>query len=240
MIVSIAALGFVTIPDDPSRMSVMVNVKLPTVFSGVDALSTALGVVLVLMVAPATIYRFVATRPDTVPAVDDELLVMAFNNENGYDTDGNFNGHCFAKAVRDTAADFVSVPEGDAMVRKVSSLASVLPCYERLRRRRNCVVPQHFNTANRDALEWVASDLSCERCPQPAPDSLALTRLCERQTTSTMALLATKTLSAWARCPRGRGRATPTTSSCLGPTPMTARASTVSWSSPRSWSATLR
>ena len=116
---SIAALGFVTIPDDPSRMSVMVNVKLPTVFSGVDALSTALGVVLVLMVAPATIYRFVATRPDTVPAVDDELLVMAFNNENGYDTDGNFNGHCFAKAVRDTAADFVSVPEGDAMVRKL-------------------------------------------------------------------------------------------------------------------------
>ena len=126
MIVSIAALGFVTIPDDPSRMSVMVNVKLPTVFSGVDALSTALGVVLVLMVAPATIYRFVATRPDTVPAVDDELLVMAFNNENGYDTDGNFNGHCFAEAVRDTAADFVSVPEGDAMVRKVSSLASLL------------------------------------------------------------------------------------------------------------------
>ena len=84
--------------------------------------------VLVLMVAPATIYRFAATLPDTAPAVDDELIVMAFNNENGYDTDGNFNGHCFAKAVRDTAADFVSVPEGDAMVRKVSSLASVLPC----------------------------------------------------------------------------------------------------------------
>ena len=40
MIMSIAALGFVTIPDDPSRMSVMVNVKLPTVFSGADALST--------------------------------------------------------------------------------------------------------------------------------------------------------------------------------------------------------
>ena len=138
MIVSIAALGFVTIPDDPSRMSVMVNVKLPTVFSGVDALSTALGVVLVLMVAPATIYRFVATMPDTVPAVDDELLVMAFNNENGYDTDGNFNGHCFAKAVRDTAADFVSVPEGDAMVRKVSSLASVLPCYKRLKKTELC------------------------------------------------------------------------------------------------------
>ena len=99
MIMSIAALGFVTIPDDPSRMSVMVNVKLPTVFSGADALSTALGVVLVLMVAPATIYRFAATLPDTAPAVDDELIVMAFNNENGYDTDGNFNGHCFAKAV---------------------------------------------------------------------------------------------------------------------------------------------
>ena len=81
--------------------------------------------------------RFAATLPDTAPLVDDELIVMAFNNENGYDTDGNFNGHCFAKAVRDTAADFVSVPEGDAMVRKVSSLASVLPCYKRLRRRRN-------------------------------------------------------------------------------------------------------
>ena len=133
---SIAALGFVTIPDDPSRMSVMVNVKLPTVFSGADALSTALGVVLVLMVAPATIYRFAATLPDTAPAVDDELIVMAFNNENGYDTDGNFNGHCFAKAVRDTAADFVSVPEGDAMVRKLLPGFSA-SCCKRLRRRRN-------------------------------------------------------------------------------------------------------
>eukprot|EP01046_Picozoa_sp_COSAG06_P060412 COSAG06_NODE_12844_length_1321_cov_2.236498_4_plen_65_part_00 len=39
------------------------------------------------------------------------------------------------------------------------------------------VVRQHFNTANRDALEWVASDLSCKCYPSPLFAPLALNRL---------------------------------------------------------------
>ena len=58
---------------------------------------------------------------------------MAFNNENGYDTAGHWNGECFVHAVKRHHADYVTIAEGDSM---------------------------HFNTGNRDALEYYSARLA--------------------------------------------------------------------------------
>jgi endonuclease/exonuclease/phosphatase family metal-dependent hydrolase len=148
MVGSILALTFLQ-PDDKERQVSVLEIVLPNFCDGRavkllpgvgtcgcgDAQNTSLAVVLLLMMLPAVAFRSInqARVLETHPAVDDELIVMAYNNQNGFDTDGHFNGRCFADAVRRHDADYVTVAEGDSM---------------------------HFNTANRDALEFVASDLA--------------------------------------------------------------------------------
>ena len=141
MAVSIVLLHFLW-SDDPSRKSKFV-VSLPSFCGGKprkllpgmpscgcgDAVNSAFVLVLALMVAPAVMYRLLNHAfVDAPEVIDNEIVVMAYNNENGFDTAGRFNGPCFVEAVREHRADYVTVAEGDAM---------------------------HFNTGNRDALDYV-------------------------------------------------------------------------------------
>jgi len=43
------------------------------------------------------------------------IKVMAFNNMQGYTTEGYWNGECFSRIIRDSAPDHVGIPEGEAM-----------------------------------------------------------------------------------------------------------------------------
>jgi len=43
------------------------------------------------------------------------IKVMAFNNMQGYTTEGYWNGECFSRIIRDSAPDHVAIPEGEAM-----------------------------------------------------------------------------------------------------------------------------
>jgi hypothetical protein len=83
---------------------------------------------------PSMIFRSVQTGVAApAPAVSDELIVLAYNNQNGYNSNGQFNGHCYTRIVEEFHADYVSIPEGDAM---------------------------HLTTGNRDAVDFYTTRLN--------------------------------------------------------------------------------
>ncbi len=147
MIFGMLALSFLD-RDDKARQDVLAQVILPKFCDGRagkllpgvetygcgDAQNSSLAVILTLMLLPAIACRALnQARVGLFQPTEGELTVMTFNNQNGYDTAGHFNGACFADSVTRHDADYVSVAEGDSM---------------------------HFNTGNRDALEYAASDLA--------------------------------------------------------------------------------
>lgn len=115
-------------------------VALPTVSTTAEycwePMTITLLLVLGILFAPALLSRHLSSVANWRGSIDldtsHSLVVMAFNNQNGYDTAGNFNGDCFATTVKRHQADVVAVGEGDAM---------------------------HFQTANRDALEYTSAAL---------------------------------------------------------------------------------
>ena len=83
---------------------------LPLARSQMKAQGAALLVVFVAMSVPSMVFKGIKgmKRAVPAPAVADELVVLAYNNQNSYSTVGRFNGHCFARIVEGFHADYVS------------------------------------------------------------------------------------------------------------------------------------
>ena len=113
--------------------------------------------VFLVVTVPSTVWRGLLIDPDGASVPEGIFFkVMTYNNQNGYNTDGNFNGRCYADIVNEWKPDYVVIPEGDSM---------------------------HGVTGNRDALDYLSSTtaLHINYGPPGYVDAVGVAALSSRQ-----------------------------------------------------------